>query len=686
VERSTGLLGSGWRRLVVAGTVAVAVLVAGGVWIFDARGADEAWVRETAIPEIEELVRTGSYEDAWTVARRALEIAPEDPDLARLLAQFTWLWSGFETDPPGARVLRRAYVDPEAPWEDLGTTPLDTIRLPAFTFSALRLERDGYRPVDMVPDIDDLAAGEFPVVRLDPAERLPEEIVRIPGWRGNIDGETVELGDFFMNRYPVTNREYKRFVDAGGYRDPQYWDHPFVLDGDTLSWEEGMARFTDRTGRSGPSTWEVGSYPEGREDYPVGGVSWYEAAAYANFAGRSLPSVHHWRRAYGSNVFRQEMIALANLQSEGPEPVGRRAAMAPYGTFDMAGNVREWCFNEVGEDRFILGGGWNEPQYMAMVTQSTQPAFDRSPANGIRLVAYLDHTEGPELGRAFRPVVPVPVPDFRAMASPPSDDVFEVYRAMFAYDPTPLEPRIEGADTARHWVRQTISFDAAYGGERVLLHLYLPRTSNLPLQTVVYWPGLQATWLASIDQGPAFTPDFIVRSGRAVALPVLKGTLERPGDQPPMGSHRYRDLTIQRVQDVIRTIDYLETRDDLDTDRLAYYSFSWGGWLAPVPLALEPRFQVAVLHVAGFMNVRSLPEVDPLTYVSRVEAPVLVVNGRFDAAFPLETHARPFFDLLGTAPEDKRFFVAEGGHVVPRPDLIRETLDWLDRYLGPVEG
>jgi len=291
VERSTGVLGGGWRRLIVAGTVAVAVLVAGGMWISDALGGDEAWVREEAIPEIEQLVRDGAYESAWTIARRAEGIIPGDPDLERVLTQFTWLWPGLETDPPGARVSRRPYEDTEAPWEALGTTPLDAFRLPLGA-SVLRLELDGYQPVYTVPD-DYLE--EFPVFVLDPPQRLPEGMVRIPGWPVEIDGVVAELGDFLMDRYEVTNREYQRFVDEGGYRDPQYWEHPFVLDGDTLAWEEAMARFTDQTGRPGPSTWELGSHLEGEGDHPLGGVSWYEAAAYANFAGKSLPSLHHWR-------------------------------------------------------------------------------------------------------------------------------------------------------------------------------------------------------------------------------------------------------------------------------------------------------------------------------------------------------------------------------------------------------
>jgi len=155
-----------------------------------------------------------------------------------------------------------------------------------------------------------------------------------------------------------------RLLLVGG--DPAYWEYPFVLDGDTLAWEDAVARFTDRTGRPSPSTWDLGGYPEGQDDYPVAGVSWYEAAAYAKFAGRSLPSVHHWRRAYGSRFFPEHVIPQSNLNSDAAAPVGEHAGIGPFGTYNMVGNVREWTYNAVGEDQNTLGGGWNDPEYMAL--------------------------------------------------------------------------------------------------------------------------------------------------------------------------------------------------------------------------------------------------------------------------------------------------------------------------------
>ena len=61
-----------------------------------------------------------------------------------------------------------------------------------------------------------------------------------------------------------------------------------------------------------------------------------------------------------------------------------------------------------------------------------------------------------------------------------------------------------------------------------------------------------------------------------------------------------------------------------------------------------------------------------------------MLSGEYDQVYPLETSARAFFDFLGTDEGDKKHFVAAGGHLIPQIDLTRETLNWLDRYLGEV--
>ena len=101
--------------------------------------------------------------------------------------------------------------------------------------------------------------------------------------------------------------------------------------------------------------------------------------------------------------------------------------------------------------------------------------------------------------------------------------------------------------------------------------------------------------------------------------------------------------------------------------------------------ALEDRIRVCVLVVGGFNLQKSLPEVDELNFAPRVKVPVLMLNGRFDFFYPVETSQLPMFRLLGTPKEHKRRVQYETGHNIPRTEGIRETLDWLDHYLGPVQ-
>jgi dienelactone hydrolase len=179
--------------------------------------------------------------------------------------------------------------------------------------------------------------------------------------------------------------------------------------------------------------------------------------------------------------------------------------------------------------------------------------------------------------------------------------------------------------------------------------------------------------------------EFLLRSGRAVLYPIYKGTYERQPSEPSAGQAQERDLRIQVAKDLARSIDYLETRADIDRERLAYYGVSNGAALAPLFLAIEHRLRVAVLVGGGLASEKPLPEVDPFNFVSRVTVPVLMVNGRYDFVAPLETSQRPLYRLLASPQKDKRHVLFESGHAgYPMQDLMKEVLDWLDRYLGPV--
>jgi len=451
-----------------------------------------------------------------------------------------------------------------------------------------------------------------------------------------------------------------------------------------LPWEQAMDLLVDATGRPGPATWEVGNFAAGKADYPVGGVSWYEAAAYAAFRGKSLPTVYHWVRAAlpsSEHVMSlaTEIVPLSNFGSDGPAPVGSYPGIGASGAADLAGNFREWCWNASGELRYSLGGSWNEPVYMFQAALRMNP-FDRSPANGFRCMK----GRSGETAEELKASLDLPTNDFYKMERL-SDEVFQEYKKMFSYGKTPLNPVLESADqTPSDWRRESVSIDSAYG-ERFTIHLDVPAKASPPYQAVVYFPGSNALEQKTFKDAYWERFDYIPRSGRVLVRPIMAEMYERSLNVPS-GRVMTRQALLARsgrwLQDLGRTLDYLESRDDIDAGNVAYMGLSLGPAVAPFMLASEPRFKSAVLIAGGLGGTISSTN---SRMVSRITVPVLLLAGRYDYIFPVDTSQVPFMHLLGTPAKDKRHVVFEAGHLpLPRSELIRETLEWLDRYQGPV--
>jgi eukaryotic-like serine/threonine-protein kinase len=590
-----------------------------------------------------------------------------------------------ESDPPGADVYVKLFRQPNMEWRHLGKTPLADVRLPV-ALLRWRVEKPGFAPLDVQRPI----TGRKVTLTLRPDSTVPAEMVWVKG--GTVPSNStglrgVSLPDYFIDRFEVTNRQFKQFVDAGGYATPEWWRQPFVRAGRTLDYAAAMAEFRDGTGQPGPASWKNGTFPDGAAELPVTGVSWFEAAAYAEWAGKRLPSVYHWRHAGRALDDNASIVPLSNFAGKGVAPGGTFQGVSACGAYDMAGNVKEWCWNEAEADvRYLLGGAWREPDYMFVQSDALSP-FDRSDANGFRCIKYVETEASPAASDA---PVPRQARDY-AHERPVSDEVFNAFRSLYSYDKGPLDARAESVeDGDPRWRKERVSYRAAYGDERVPAYLFLPKNATPPYQTVVFFPGAgarQVTSSANLRETDRVT--MLVGSGRALIFPIYKGTYERTVPElrgtPPFTTAAYRDWVITLAKDLRRSIDYVETRPDLDVTKLAYVGSSWGGALGALLPAVEPRIKANILIIGGFFETKPFPEVDQINFAPRITVPTLMLGGRYDFRFPLETSQRPMFRLLGTPTEHKRHVLFDTGHALKAEQIASATYAWLDQYLGLVK-
>ena len=127
----------------------------------------------------------------------------------------------------------------------------------------------------------------------------------------------------------------------------------------------------------------------------------------------------------------------------------------------------------------------------------------------------------------------------------------------------------------------------------------------------------------------------------------------------------------------------------MDPARIAYYGLSLGATFAPIMTSIESRFAASVAVAGGLYRYPDSwpPEAIPLNFLPRVTAPTLMVNGNKDFGLPIETNVQVMFDLIGLPDDRKRLVVLEGGHVPEAPnEVVRAVLDWLDQWLGEVDG
>ena len=205
--------------------------------------------------------------------------------------------------------------------------------------------------------------------------------------------EMVSLPAFWIDRTPVTNREFARFVEATGYKT--------TAEQTGTGCANVRGKWEDIPGANWrhPGGLAYGDI-EGKADHPVVQVSWEDAAAYASWAGKRLPSEQEWEKAARGTDGRQypwgdnePTFELCNFNKHAGRttPVGKYSPLgdSPYGCVDMSGNIWEWTAGESAEGgRVLRGGGWSHPaEYVRLVLRSIHEPEERYDTDGFRCVS-----------------------------------------------------------------------------------------------------------------------------------------------------------------------------------------------------------------------------------------------------------------------------------------------------------
>jgi dienelactone hydrolase len=276
---------------------------------------------------------------------------------------------------------------------------------------------------------------------------------------------------------------------------------------------------------------------------------------------------------------------------------------------------------------------------------------------------------------------------FRDFLKVPKIDrqVFEIYKRQYEYEKKPLDAvMLKKENDDPDYTYELVEFNTAYNNERMSGILFKPKNATGKVPAIIHFPGsnvIHTTDIEKITLGQIHRS--FIKLGYALFYPIYKGTVNRQDglkSDYADESDSYKEHVIKWGKDMRRSIDWMETRADLDLSNLIYFGYSWGGQMGNIMIPIESRIKRAVLLVAGLEFEESQPEVEACLYTPFIKVPVLMLNGKYDYFFPSETSQKPMFELIGTGKNDKYWYLYESSHNVPVEEFIKETKRFLDKY------
>lgn len=684
------------------------------------------------LPEIRErlqqLVNEEKYYEASLLAEENKSVLEND-SVFKQLSLIIYDTLSVSSEPQGAKVYLLRYnpekIDSVNKGELIGETPLKDFQIVRGDY-LITLEKEAepvknteneltfpFGRVEYVP-VKRVASSypimkEFPVVvrginisvELIEKDKLPENMVFVPGGNHKLMSSSVHqekpvtLNDFFIDKHEVSNAEYKKFISAGGYLRKEFWKHKFIKQGKEITWQEAMKLFVDKTNLNGPRSWVNQNYPEGKEKYPVTDISWYEAAAYAEFLGKSLPTVYQWEKAARNGVPNYHSTSMpwgliyplddisgrTNFNGNGTVPVDKYDfGISYYECYNTAGNVEEWCLNR-STDGYVYADGSYEDSNYVFGTFKSSDGFYSSPSLGFRCVKNVEGKNSDQGGMQINLAPHIPV------YHPVDDSKFESIRKLYEYEKHPLNPKIILSEENEYWTKQKISFDSPFG-DRVSGYLFLPKNAVQPYQCIIWNPhsgvyryGYSADWAAE----KLYAEN--IKYGRALFVIIPKGTPERKweyGDEKTNKSSKlFRDRVIRWVIEQRILLDYLNSRSDIDASKIAYITTAndYDGFIVP---GVDNRFKCNIIIANGIYeeDQKKLPaEINPVNFLPRYKAPTYVMHGKYDEAVYFSSSVIPAYNLL---PEPKKLEALNTTHVPPLAMRVPLINKWLDEYLGRV--